>query len=123
MTASALTLGLLGVAASFAPDEIIDYLGLPPARLADLLVQIIGGLYLGFGMLNWMARGSVMGGIYGRPFVIGNLMHFVTAGLAIWSRVGQLSWLWPLVGVYLVFALGFGLMLFRQPPPLNQRTQ
>jgi hypothetical protein len=115
MSASALTLGLLGVAASFAPQEIVATLGLAPARLADLLVQVIGGLYLGFAMLNWMARGSVMGGIYGRPFVMANLLHFVSAGLAIWSRVPELSWLWALVAVYLVFAIGFGLILFRQP--------
>lgn len=43
MSATALTLGVLGVAASFAPDEIVRALGLPPARLADLLVQIIPG--------------------------------------------------------------------------------
>lgn len=115
MSASALALGLLGIIATFAPDDVIARMGLPESRLADLLVQIIGGVYLGFGMLNWMARGSVMGGIYGRPLVMGNLLHFVTAGLAIWSRVTELSSLWALAVVYLFFGAGFGLLLVRHP--------
>jgi hypothetical protein len=115
MSASALALGLLGIIATFAPDDVIAGMGLPESRRADLLVQIIGAVYLGFGMLNWMARGSVMGGIYGRPLVMGNLLHFVTAGLAISSRVSELSSLWAPAVVYLVFGAGFGLLLVRHP--------
>jgi hypothetical protein len=116
MSASAIVLGLLGVTATFAPDDVIVRMGLPKSRLADLLVQIIGGVYLGFGMLNWMAKGSVMGGIYGRPLVMGNLLHFVTSGLAILSRVTELSSLWAFAVVYLFFGAGFGLLLVRHPP-------
>ena len=115
MSASAIALGLLGIG-TFAPDEVIARIGLPESRLADLLVQSIGSVYLGFGMFNWMARGSMMGGIYGRPLVMGNLLHFVTAGLAIWLRVTELSSLWALAVVYLFFGAGFGLLLVRHPP-------
>jgi hypothetical protein len=122
MSASAIVLGLLGITATFAPDNVIALVGLPESRLADLLVQLIGGAYLGFAMLNWMAKGSVLGGIYGRPLIVGNLLHFVTSGLAVASRVGELSSLWVIAVVYLLFGAGFGLLLRLSPRRAPSRS-
>ncbi|RAJ08941.1 hypothetical protein [Arenibacter echinorum] len=41
-----------------------------------LLLQLLGALYLGLGIMNWMAKGTLIGGIYNRPMAIGNFMHF-----------------------------------------------
>ena len=45
-------------------------------------MQIIGSLYFALAILNWMSKGSFIGGIYNRPIAIANLTHFVIAGLA-----------------------------------------
>ena len=81
MTASALVMGALGLAATFLPQEIAAYLG--ASTTLPLLIQILGALYLGFAMLNWMARTSLIGGIYSRPVASGNLVHFVVGALAL----------------------------------------
>ena len=48
-----------------------------------IVLQLLGGLYFGFGMLNWTAKGNLTGGIYSRPVAMGNLTHFVMGGLAL----------------------------------------
>jgi hypothetical protein len=63
MNLSAGLMTILGLAASFAPQEILSAAGADSEGLPVLLVQITGGLYLGFAMLNWMARGVLIGGI------------------------------------------------------------
>ena len=83
-----------------------------------MLLQVLGALYLGFAMLNWMARGSLMGGIYGRPLAMGNFLHFFMVALLLLKAlaagpatsgivIGALA--------YTVFGLWFGLVLFRNP--------
>ena len=75
MSASALTLGLLGLTTTFAPDFVLSSLGAPVSPALLLMIQILGALYMGFAALNWMARDNLIGGIYSRPVAIGNLMH------------------------------------------------
>jgi hypothetical protein len=118
MSASALVLGLLGALGSFAPDHVLAWLAAPASPALLLAVQVLGALYLGFAALNWMTRHNLIGGIYGRPVVVANLLHFVSAGLAIVrlvARAPQLTGLWPLAAAYVVFATGFGVVLFRHP--------
>jgi len=125
MSASALVLGLLGGAATFAPGELLLTLGTPASPVLQLLVQILGALYLGFAGLNWMLRASLIGGIYNRPVVIGNLVHFLSAGLAIVKLLVHTPSepvLWPLALLYAAGAAGFGIVLFRHPVPATSPT-
>jgi hypothetical protein len=118
MTASALFLGLLGLLGSFAPDGVLGWLDAPASPSLMLLVQVMGALYLGFAALDWMARGNLLGGIYGRPVVLANLLHFVSASLAILKLLAgapELRALWPLAAGYALLAAGFGTLLFRHP--------
>lgn len=118
MSVSALILGLLGVAATFAPDQILLGLDAPQSPALLLLVQVLGALYLGFAGLNWMTRHNLIGGIYSRPVAIGNLMHFLVAGLAMVKLLlnpPSLPWLWPLAIMYVGFGAAFGIILVRQP--------
>lgn len=69
-------------------------------------------------MLDWTARYNLIGGIYSRPVAIGNLLHFLSAGLAMVKALADGAVpgaLWPLTAVYVVFAAGFGVVLFRHP--------
>jgi|TARA_R110002051_G_scaffold173271_2_gene243631 hypothetical protein len=43
----------------------------------------MSALYLGFGILNRMAKGTIIGRIYNRPIAIGNLMHFEVGAIVL----------------------------------------
>lgn len=118
MSASALAMGLMGLAASFLAEEIVRALGASPARPLALVVQLVGALYLGLATVNWMTRLNLIGGIYGRPVVLANLIHFVTGALALLKAVsaaGDVRRFWPLALLYAVLAAAFGILLFRHP--------
>ncbi len=81
MTLSALFLALTGLTLTFLPEEIIDLAGAPSSKTFLLILQILGALYFGFALLNWMAKGSTIGGVYNRPISIANFTHFLIGGL------------------------------------------
>jgi hypothetical protein len=114
MASSALALCVAGIAASFLPREILAEFGVAPTPPVALLVQLLGALLLGFAMLNWLAKGMAVGGVYGRPVVVGNLAHFVTGTLTLLRAAagGASLALWAATGVYAGFAIWFGLVLF-----------
>ena len=119
MRTSAVFLGLAGMGATFLPQEILERVGTSPVGFSVVLVQMAGASYLGFAMLNWMAQGNLVGGIYSRPVAIGNVAHFTIAGLALLKLVlaGQHA---PeaivLSVIYAVFAVLFAVVAFGKPP-------
>ena len=119
MTAAAILLALLGIGFSFFSAEISSLSGLTLTKSTELLLQLLGALYFGFAMLNWMAKGSTIGGIYNRPIAIANFAHFFVGGMALIKTVisnPQLSLaIWLLTFLYAVFAVLFALLLFRSP--------
>ena len=119
MTFSAIFMAVLGLVTSYFPDRVLETHGTVPDGPTLLLIQMMGALYLGFAILNWMARGVIMGGIYARPLALGNFLHFamVAAMLtreAIDHGVIQLA---TSAAVFSAFAIGFGVVLFRVPMP------
>jgi hypothetical protein len=118
MLLSAGVLGIAGLALTFAPVEISGYLGLGTAPVVPLLLQVLGSLYLGFGMVNWMLKGSLIGGIYNRPAVGGNILHFGMTAMVLIRLIAkgsQAGWMLVAAAVYILFAVWFGLVLFRHP--------
>lgn len=83
MTASATCMALLGLGASFFPHEVLAYFGGRPEGTSVVLINVLGALYLGFAILNWMAREKLIGGIYSRPVALGNFVHFLAAALVL----------------------------------------
>ena len=115
MFASAIFAGILAVAALFAPDEILAAAAVPPSPLLPPLVQLCGALLLGFAMINWMAKGSRVGGIYNRPIAMGNIIHFAVGAITLDRFALRGHHTWPvlvLATVYTLFAVGFGLVVF-----------
>jgi hypothetical protein len=76
MAGSALALALIGLPCLFAPDVVLARLSGDSSPATLLIIQILGALYFGFAALNWMGKPNLIGGIYGRPVTIGNLLHF-----------------------------------------------
>jgi hypothetical protein len=122
MTASALALALLGLPCIFAPELVLQRLAGSSTAGAELIVQVTGALYLGFAALNWMGKGNLIGGIYGRPVAIGNLLHFLVAAIAIFkaAQITGVRFLWPIALGYTSFALGFALIVFGNPLRASQ---
>ena len=117
MVLAALALGLAGIVATFLPQEVLSALGVATPGPLPLLVQLEGALLFGFAMLNWLAKDTLLGGIYGRAVTVGNLAHFVCGGLALLktAATGGAPVLWLLTVVYVGFALWFALVLFTTP--------
>ncbi|MBV9069471.1 MAG: hypothetical protein JO093_03195 [Acidobacteria bacterium] len=115
MAASALFLGIAGVAALFAPDEILRAAGIPSSPFLPPLVQLCAALLLGFAMTNWMTKGSRVGGIYNRPIAVGNLLNFAVGAITLDRFALRGHEAWPMLvfaTVYTLFAVAFGLVVF-----------
>jgi hypothetical protein len=118
MGASALAMGVWGLILSFLPQEALSFAGLSPDGLLPMLVQVAGAMYLGFAMMNWMAKDSLTGGIYNRPIVMANVLHFVAAALAlIKAALAARSSTGLLIGaaIYSLFGALFAVVLFTHP--------
>ena len=127
MTLSAMILAMIGISLIFLPNEILDYLELSVSETLQLLMQIIGSLYFALAILNWMSKGSLIGGIYGRPIAMANLTHFVIAGLALIKGIlvnPSLSYvIWSIAIIYSIFAIFFGIVAFRHPVNENKHIE
>ena len=127
MTLSAMILALIGISLIFLPNEILDYLELSVSETLQLLMQIIGSLYFALAILNWMSKGSIIGGIYNRPIAMANLTHFVIAGLALIKGIlanPSLSYvIWSIAIIYSIFAIFFGIVAFRHPVSENNHIE
>lgn len=115
MSASALFLGALGVATSIFPRALLSSLDLQPNSAMLLLMNVVGALYLGFAILNWMAREKLIGGIYSRPVAMGNVFHFIVAAIPLIEYLMTQSTSIPLAVItagYVIFAASFGYVAF-----------
>ena len=119
LTASAIFLGITGIGLSFFPAEILEKLLIETNQISALIMQLLGALFLGFGLMNWMAKGSIIGGIYNKPLVIGNLMHFGVGAITLLKIVFNLKtskeFLIPLTIAYSIFALLFFYAFSKNP--------
>jgi hypothetical protein len=110
-------MAVAGLALSFAPAEVVSAFGVDAIPVV-VFAQLTGALYLGFAILDWMARESTIGGIYNRPLALGNFTHFLVGALALLKAASKTPhWLpgWIAAIVYSLLALGFGAVLFGSP--------
>jgi hypothetical protein len=120
MAASSLALGLVGIAASFAPSELLRAVDSPAVEPLPVLIQLLGGMYLAFALMNWTAKDNIIGGIYSRPLSLGNSVHFLMGSLALAKQQSSQGASLPLVAlliVYVIFAICFLWLVFGGGPP------
>ena len=120
MIISAIFLAINGFGFTFFPNEIaVLLLGINSDNYIFILIlQILGALYLGFSILNWVSKTSLIGGIYNKPLLIGNLLHFFTASMALIKLIPafqdhQLIFSYTII--YSLFTLSFGYVFFTNP--------
>ncbi|MBZ5856607.1 hypothetical protein [Flavihumibacter profundi] len=119
LTLSAILLAVVGISLSFLPEEISHFLVVDNSPIFHLLLQITGALFFAFAMLNWMAKGSIIGGIYNRPLAVANFTHFAIGSLALLKAVLRHhdlpSAIWAITFGYCLLAVLFARILFRSP--------
>lgn len=124
MTTSALFLGIMGILLSFLPNEITSYLNVEPNIITILFLKILSALYLGFAILNGMAKGTLIGGIYNRPIALGNLMHFGVGAIAlfkIFTNIKTHSEIFiALTVLYVIFAILFAYVFKTNPTKVTK---
>ncbi|MBL4707772.1 MAG: hypothetical protein JKY48_04955 [Flavobacteriales bacterium] len=125
LISSCIFLGISGILLTFIPEEIISSFGITANPISTLFFQLLGALYLGFAMLNWMAKGVLIGGIYNKPIAIGNFMHFAVGALALVKIVtkmqSHLEFILPLTIVYSIFALLFAFVFRTNPSKVKEQ--
>ena len=116
IAAYAALLALCGGALLFAPSEVGALVSGREVG-TPVLVQLLGAALLGFAAADWVARRSVLGGIYGRAVVAGNLAFAFIGALTLLGSVpaepGVAFWL--LLVVLVAGTATFGWLLFRGP--------
>ena len=126
MIASTVFLAISGAVLTFLPNEIISSMDIRPSQLTTLFFQLMGAMYLGFAMLNWMAKGTLIGGIYNRPIAIGNLMHYGVGAIAlikvIFKMLSHKEIVTALTVVYIIFAILFA-YVFRTNPTKTEKKK
>ena len=117
MSLSAVFMAIIGLAFSFMPQEVLGMHGTVPDNATVLLIQMAGAAYLGFAMLNWQARGVIIGGIYAKPVAVGNFLHFAMVAITLIKAAFAFAAV-PLMfsaAVFSAFAIWFGLVVFKPP--------
>ncbi|MDT0631063.1 hypothetical protein RQM47_02085 [Rubrivirga sp. S365] len=115
VTAYAVLLAAAGAVFLFVPDIVF-----PDARAggpAALAAQLFGAALLGFAALCWAGRGALLGGIYGRPIVVGNQAFAVVGTLVVLGGLPPEAGpgLWGLLAVLVFGAALWSVLLFRSP--------
>lgn len=125
MTACSVVLALAGAFVLFAPEVLLTVLGLPLTEPLPVLVQLLGAMYFAFAAMNWTAKESVIGGIYGRALSFGNFAHFLT-GTFVLARYLFSNTAHPILIVatvaYAIFAALFWYLIFRHGGVANHQS-
>jgi len=83
-----------------------------------LILQLLGALYLAFGLMNWTAKENLIGGIYGRAIGMGNFIHFAVGAVVLIKGIfiySDSKFVWIATLIYCLFAVQFAFLIFRQP--------
>jgi hypothetical protein len=118
LVAVAVLYGAAGLALTFASPEILVLLGGESGAISTWAGQIAGAGLMAVGLLNWLQRYAVVGGILGRPVLLMNLIFAMAgagASVSAWRAAGCTAAL-VVAGVLGVVAVAFGLRLFRPAP-------
>ncbi|MGE0104429.1 MAG: hypothetical protein AB7H86_20070 [Blastocatellales bacterium] len=113
VTASAIILAICGLIMIFSASELSATLF--DDKSGSLPIELWGSAIIGFAAMNWIARHSILGGIYGRAVVAGNQVHFFI-GSMIMLRVlvngGVAIPIGILFIIYALHALLFSYLMF-----------
>ena len=124
MMASSLFMGIIGIILSFLPHETMDYFAIGTDKFTVQFLKILGAFYLGFAMLNWMAKSNLIGGIYSKPVAVGNFLHFSISAISLFRMLFRTETHFQIMLViaipYIIFAIAFGYVFMNNPKKLGK---
>ncbi|PYE50397.1 hypothetical protein [Deinococcus yavapaiensis] len=108
----------LGVPLLFAADTVTIWLFRVSSPAGEALAQVAAAGLLGLGVANWWSREQFIGGIYGRPLGLANLLCFMVLGTSLGraTLAGSLpgaTWLLVLTSTLLTLTLAWRMFLWR----------
>jgi hypothetical protein len=112
-------LGVAAIALIFAPAEIASALGMPGHPLVDVLLQLYGAALFGLAMPGCMVKDAVVGGIFGRSYVVGNTGHAFVGALTLARPAvghGATPTLQMIAAAYWILAVLFAYLMFMATP-------
>jgi hypothetical protein len=119
-----LLLGVGGVALIFAPVEIGGALGLPDPAGISVLFQLYGAALFGLAMTGWMVKDAIVGGVFGRSYVVGNASHALVGALVL-ARPAVAEGATPTLRIitagYWLLAIVFGYLMFMAAPQAQRQ--
>lgn len=119
LISSAAINGIIGFFITFLPQETGQFIGTTEMNSADLaLMQVLGSALIGIAIINFMGRSLTVGGIYGKPIQLGNLVFHLATGLGLLKYVFSTE-SWLLFGIpallYLLLTARFIKLNFTSP--------
>lgn len=125
LIATCVYLGTSGLCLTFLPQEIAEFFSGESNPSLILAFQLIGSLYLGFCILNWMTKSNLIGGIYLRPLVVGNFMHFLVSAFALIKSISDYDGppqtaIIIVAIIYSFFAVFFGYLMMNNPQKIGK---
>lgn len=111
-TIAAVYFGMFGLASLAVPATLVPlFYSAEPGEVAAWATRFAGAAWLGLAALTWFARNQENSAA--RRGIVLALVAFyglsaIVALMGALSGVGPAALWWPDVGVYLLFALGFG---------------
>lgn len=114
MISSALYFFVLGLLFTFLPHEINEVLRIDSVSKSVLISQTLGASLLAFGILNWMTRSNILGGIYGKPLMTANFVYFLVTTIA-YLKSKEDGITWAMTAICGIFAVSFGYVTFTHP--------
>jgi hypothetical protein len=119
MEGTAIVLGVAAIVLIFLPELVLARLAIPATTTTASLAQLYGAALFGFAQTCWVARGMLLGGIYGRAVVVGGFSHaFVGVFVLLHALRAAASnpVVWGACAVYAVLATAFGTLMFGRGP-------
>ena len=107
---------IAGLGLLFVPDAFLTFEA-GDASDADVVAQLVGAAFIGFGAANWIARAAPLGGIYGRAVVVGNQAFSLIGSLILLTNIptDPPAGFWLVLLLLVSAAILHGSLLIKRP--------
>ena len=118
LTSYAILMAIAGIGVLFLGDEVTALLNIQSSPLINAL---LAALFFGFATTNWHSKNLTIGGVYGRPLVLGNLSHTLIGSISLIKIANDTSTLTTIILtiIYSIFALAFTWLMYTHPKTNN----
>lgn len=109
-TIAAIVMLIFGVAFLIAATWTMNLFGITIDTGGVLMTQLLGAAFLGFAVVNWMARHFAVPEDVHQIILANFVADAVGFVVALWQKLNGMgnSWVWLPIALYLLFALAFG---------------